>query len=1021
MRPHRLTAAVVFLPLLAGALAGQGLFTKPVNVFGDPNFIGTAATPELFDSTGPNWVEGREVNSPLGIALDNSASPPIVYIADTANNRVLAYQYTTQLTAGSYADQILGQLNQYSNLAEGPGRTLTTGLNGPTGLAVDSAGNLYVADTGNNRILRYPRPFAQPAGYQFPNLIIGQTTFSSATANAGGIKASTLFLAGANFFSHTGLAFDAAGNLWVTDTGNNRVLRFRATVLTAGQNGPSADTVIGQKDFASNMAATTQTSLTNITSPTSVAFDSIGNMLVADALHRVVVYPPGSTTNSPASKYLGIAVPPSNQPSAVQVGFISSVTAAGSNVIVADTSDNRVLSFGAVSTWPTSGPQLSPTANIVIGQPDFTSSMSNQGGVPAANTLSNPIDLAASATELFVTDTGNNRILVYKLDASGPETSASRVIGQLDFPFNAPNLVVGNEFFTAVAGSSISGSAILDYSSTPPHLYVADTYNNRILGFNDFTHLTKGQKADIVIGQPDLLHTDVNYPSNLASTLSNTGLSGPTGLVVDSAGNLYVSDTGNSRILRFPAPFASGITVLEQADLVIGQASFSSQVTDATAATMREPIGLAFTQAGFNATMNTGYLVATDVAHNRVLLFQKPFSSGMSASVVLGQPNFTSSTASSATAGMSAPFAAAVDPQDHIIVGDTGNARISVFDVVGNLQNDSPPSFFLTNGVSAPESIAMETSGEFWVADPGQGSVYHYPSVSQLPIANYTSDASVPVVSPRSVFADSYDNLIVADGINRILYFAPGLGVVNAANYIKGRALAPGAIAAVFPAISTNMLATGSAASATTLPLPTALAGTQVLINGAAAPLFYAGPGQINLQLPSSLATGGTVNVQVVAQTTGQIFGGAEIQMSSASPGLFAGAGGAGGTGQVAALNQDNTVNSATNPLTRGQILQLFATGQGPVANAPPDGQAATGPLPTAVHPQILLGGMLVPDANVQYSGLAPDLVGVWQINFTVPATVMAGNAVPITVIMNSIPSDNPAVPGQIATTVALK
>jgi len=1008
------------LPLtFAGALAAQALFSKPVNVLGDPNFIGTAASPELADSAGPNWIEGREVNSPYGIALDNSVSPPIVYIADTSNNRVLAYRYSTQLTAGSFADLILGQQNQYSSLPEGPGHTLTTGLNGPTGLAVDSAGNLYVADSGNNRVLRYPKPFSQPAGYQFPNLIIGQTSFTGASANSGGIKASTLFLSGGNFFAHTGLTFDAAGNLWVADTGNNRVLRFPVSVLTAGQNAPSADTVIGQKDFLSSVAATSQTSLTNLTNPTSVAFDSVGNMLVADALHRVLAYPGGSTTNSPAVKFLGVVVPGSTQPSAVQTGFISSVIAAGTNVIVVDAGFNRVLAFGAVSTWPTNG--TSPTATSVTGQPDFVSSMANQGGAPAANTLNSPVDLAASGSELFVTDTGNNRILVYPLDSPGPEASASRVVGQLGFAYNAPNLVVGEEFFTAQGSNNVSGSAILDYSSTPPHLYVADTYNNRILGFKDFTHVKKGQKADIVIGQPDLLHTFVNYPSNVATTPNNQGLRAPSGMVVDSAGNLYVSDSGNSRILRFPAPFASGMTGLETADLVLGQESFTSVVTDTTAVTMSTPIGLAFTQAGFETTMaSSGYLVAADASQNRVLLFQKPFSSGMSASIVLGQPGFNSSTAAKTPSGMSAPFAVAVDPQDHIIVGDTGNSRISVFDVVGNLQNYSAPSFFLTSGVSAPEAITMEASGQFWVADPGTGSIYHYASLSQLPLANYASDTSVGVISPRAVFADTYDNLIVADGINRILYYAPALGVVNAANYIKGRALAPGTLTSIFPAVSTGVLATATANNSGTFPLPTTLGGTQVIVNGTPSALLYVSPGQINLPLSMSLPTGGTVDIQVVALATGQIFGGAELQMSSASPGLFAGAGGT-GTGQVAALNQDNTVNSATNALTRGQVLQLFATGQGPVPNAPPDGQAATGAVPTPLLPQIILGGAYVPAANIGYSGLAPDLVGVWQINFTVPTTVTAGNSVPIVILMNSIPSDNPAVPGQIATTVALK
>src|SRR5271156_5676783 len=111
LRSHRSVLILAVSLLLAGALSAQSLFVKPVKVFGDPNFIGTAANPLAFDSYGPNVVEGRELDQPLGIALDSSKSAtlPNVYISDTANNRVLAYKYSTQLTAGSFADLVLGQ------------------------------------------------------------------------------------------------------------------------------------------------------------------------------------------------------------------------------------------------------------------------------------------------------------------------------------------------------------------------------------------------------------------------------------------------------------------------------------------------------------------------------------------------------------------------------------------------------------------------------------------------------------------------------------------------------------------------------------------------------------------------------------------------------------------------------------------------------------------------------------------------------------------------------------------------
>jgi uncharacterized protein (TIGR03437 family) len=287
----------------------------------------------------------------------------------------------------------------------------------------------------------------------------------------------------------------------------------------------------------------------------------------------------------------------------------------------------------------------------------------------------------------------------------------------------------------------------------------------------------------------------------------------------------------------------------------------------------------------------------------------------------------------------------------------------------------------------------------------------------------------VPVLSPRSVAADSYNNLVVADGINRILYYVPGLAMVNAANYLTGRPLAPGAFTAIFPAAPTSTGNSGSATppnviaagtdSATSFPLPTTLADTQVIVNGTPSSLLFVSPGQINLPLSLSLPTGGTVDVQTVRASTGQVYGGGELQLASASPGLFVIGGGQ--TGQVAALNQDGTVNSATNPVLRGQVIQLYGTGQGVVPGAPPDGQPGTGPLPTPTNPQILLGTSFVPAANIQYSGLAPALVGVWQINLQIPTSAPTGSGTPITVFMNSIPSNNPAQPNQIVTAIAIK
>jgi len=122
----------------------------------------------------PNLPEARDLNGPSGIAIDGSVSPPILYVSDTGNNRVLAWRDATGFQNGAPADLVIGQRDFNTTLEAGPGTSLSTGLRSPTGIAVDGQGNVYVADSGNNRILRYPRPFQQADAFKLPNMVIGQ-------------------------------------------------------------------------------------------------------------------------------------------------------------------------------------------------------------------------------------------------------------------------------------------------------------------------------------------------------------------------------------------------------------------------------------------------------------------------------------------------------------------------------------------------------------------------------------------------------------------------------------------------------------------------------------------------------------------------------------------------------------------------------------------------------------------------------------------------------------------------------
>lgn len=127
------------------------------------------------------------------------------------------------------------------------------------------------------------------------------------------------------------------------------------------------------------------------------------------------------------------------------------------------------------------------------------------------------------------------------------DTIADRELGQPDFLHNSANFVGPQSL--SLYSTSIPGVAI-DQSSIPNHLYVADPVNNRVLGWASVAALVNGKGADIVIGQPDFFSSSSNYNGITASSLS-----APSGIAVDSSGNLYVADQGNIRVLEYNTPF----------------------------------------------------------------------------------------------------------------------------------------------------------------------------------------------------------------------------------------------------------------------------------------------------------------------------------------------------------------------------------------------------------------------------------------------------------------------------------
>jgi uncharacterized protein (TIGR03437 family) len=1022
--------AVLLISLTAAwPVAGQTVFnSNPTRVFGAPRL-------SPITTSNPNLIEGREFYSPFGVALDTSASPPIVYVADSYNDRVLAWKNSAGFANGDKADLVIGQKDFFSTLRGGPGTSLSSGLYLPVAVAVDGKGNLYVADAGNNRIVRFPAPFAQNSTPVLADLVIGQPALGSGNfpnQGQGTPTASTLYLAGSNgSYFNSGLAFDGQGNLWATDTGNNRALRYNAGSLSAGGT-VSADLVLGQPDYTSNSAATGSTPLrvnkSVLSQPFGVAVSQSGDIYVSDRGARVLYFHgPISANGQAANRILGVVVPtkgvpnppglngcPANPPQLCQVTLGaqsgSSILPAfglatvGDNVFVADTFNNRVVEYDTPAKWApecvynpnavcAAGTQFSPTPIAYLGQGNNGQSVKpNQGQrEPSENSVAGPYGAVGAGTDLWVADSGNNRVLVYR----GATAPAAGVLGQYDFSMAAANLVEGRELFTfaGTANGLLNGGAgiAVDYQSNL--MYVADTNNNRILAFIDYRQVGPGTKANLVIGQRDLFHATPNSFGPDPNTPTEKSLLSPEAIAVDANGDLWVADFGNGRVLRFPQPFKQQFPPV--ANLVLGKSGFgikAADQSDATQATMAGPYGIAVDKAGDVAV--------SDAPHNRVLVFTRPpggdFTNSQPAAEVIGQPDFISTSAGNGATNLSVPSGLAIDGSNRLYVADTANNRVQIFSI-GN------PTATLTIPASSPYDVAVSlNTGEIWVTDltpinvGGQttpGRVVRYPVYEQLALNPGQTLSVLPEPFPFGVKLDPFDDPIVADSYNRLVFFFPAAIYKNSASY-SSVSLTPGMLALI------GRLGPGfvtSSWTAPSTPWPPSTQDLQVTVNGVPAPIYYIDGtySSLSVQIPQATPTSGFADVVILRPSTGQVLAAASFPMNVAAPAFFTND--ATGSNQIAALNilhpdgsayPPGTRNGTNSPIEPGGWIQLYGTGIGPVTGAPPDGEGASGAVSAPAMPTVYIGAQ---QATVQYFGLAPTLPGVFAMNVQVPS----GNIAP--------------------------
>ena len=355
-------------------------------------------------------LNASRLSTPYDVKFDSSGN---LWVADSADSRIL--EFTPPFTNDEKASVVIGEPNLSTTYPGGSTSTNGTVLYVPEAIAFDSSGNLWVSDTGEARILEYTQPFTTGEN---ASLVLGESNLQTAGDTTSPASST-------NLNSPAGLTFDSSGNLWVADSGYYRVEEFKAPF----SDGEAASIVLGQDNFtALNFpnepgcppSCGSPTSAT-LDSPFDVAFDSSGNLYVADAGdHRISEFTPPFSNGEAASTIIGGGCEIFGEVLAANcLGVDDFIGFDHTGMLwVSDTSNGRVLGFPAPLT-------TAENATVVLGQPDFQTTNAIFVNATQSN-LESPEGFAFdSGGNLWVSDIGFNRVVEYSSAVVGSTTTSS--------------------------------------------------------------------------------------------------------------------------------------------------------------------------------------------------------------------------------------------------------------------------------------------------------------------------------------------------------------------------------------------------------------------------------------------------------------------------------------------------------------------------------------------------------------------------------------------------------------------
>ena len=877
---------------------------------------------------------------PYGVALDGNGN---LYIADYLDNRVRKVVLATDVITTIAGTGIAGFSGDGS-------AAINAQINGPGGVATDTAGNVYIVDVGNQVIRKVDTS--------------GNISTIAGTPGVGGGTGDGGLATKAKLALHTGsgVAVDSAGNLYIADTLNCAIREVTVS------NGNIA-TIAGTNGLCGSLGDGFPPTSALLHYPFDVAIDSTGNIYIADSFNQEIREISAITHNittiagSLSAGSTGDGGPA--KAALLNYPFSIAVDAAG-DVYIADFSNDEIREITAGAT---------PTINTIAGNIKLGGTLAGDGGPATSAGLNGPVSVAVNSSgAVYFADLLNNRV---------------RYISQ-----GLINEVAGADHAQGDGGKATAGYLYFPQGvaeDSAGNLYIADTNNNEIrkvtpAGIISTVATVGAPQAVVVDSSGNLFVTSGNrvikvdtkgnntvFAGSTAEGFSGDGgpasaalLNNPQGLALDSAGNLYVADAYNNRIREISAGnintvAGSGGTCLTPCNL----GGFTGDGGPATSATLSVPYGV--------AVDSTGNILIADSNNDCVRKVTKGTINTVAGTCT--KKGYAGDGGLATAALLAVPLGVAADASGNLFIADSDN---NVVRVVG--------------GFGYIDTIAGTNVAGF-SGDGGLGT-------------------AAELYKPWGILVDPNANVLFVDSLNHRVRelvttnpLVPGPNsVVNAASFVHG-GVVPGGMATLFGSHLTTATGINLASG---LPLKTDFLTTSVEFNGMyEAPIFAVdnvnGTQQINFQVPWEIAPLSTVLMQV--STNGSSSLPVEVPVLAAQPGVIAY--NVGGTNFGVALHSTFQLADTADPAVGGETLLVYCVDLGAISPALKDGEPGTGAEITVATPTATIGGV---NAPISFHGTAPGFVALFQVNVQVPTGLASGNQ-PLVLTISGVASQTVQLP----------